>query len=478
MFPLKHSRLPLLLITVLLALTGSRCGQPIPPTGGPKDSLPPVLVAAQPGDSTLNFKGNKIVLQFNEYITLENPFEKLNFSPLPKITPQAEGKLKTVTIKIKDTLEPNTTYSIDFGDAIQDINEKNILQDFRYVFSTGSKIDSGLISGSIFLAETGKIDTTILVVLHTSTDDSAFAKERPRYVTRVNKNGDFVFRYLAEGNYAIFGLKDMDGGKKYDQATELIAFHDTRVNTNQANPVVLYAFSAENEQPRPAAKPAPTAPASGVKKNQDDKRLRYTTNLEGNKLDVLGDLVLSFENKLTAWDSARLVFADEAFTPIRDYQLKLDSTGSKIILKHAWTEQKKYQLIIQREFARDSAGNFVSPTDTLAIQAKGEADYGSLSVRVRNLNLEEKPLLQFYREDKLQLSIPLTDDRHTVRLMRPGDYDIRVLYDRNGNGRWDTGNYWTRKQPERVVARKQRLNVRANWDNEMELDMAQLNPEE
>ncbi len=172
-------------VWVILATCMIRCGQPIPPTGGPKDSLPPLLVAAQPADSTVNFKGNRIVLQFNEYISLENPFEKLSFSPVPNIAPVAEGRLKTVTIKFKDTLEPNTTYSIDFGDAIQDINEKNTLRDYRYVFSTGPKIDSGLIRGKVFIAENGKTDSTLIVVLHRSKDDSAVAKERPRYATRV-----------------------------------------------------------------------------------------------------------------------------------------------------------------------------------------------------------------------------------------------------------------------------------------------------
>lgn len=450
----------------------ARCGQPIPPTGGPKDSLPPLLVSAQPADSTVNFKGTRIVLQFNEYISLENPFEKLTYSPVPKINPQAEGRLKTVTIKIKDTLEPNTTYSIDFGDAIQDINEKNILRDYRYVFSTGPKIDSGLIRGRVFIAENGKTDSTLIVVLHRSTDDSAVAKERPRYATRVDRNGDFVFRYLAAGAYSIFAIKDVDGGKKYDQASELIGFYDQRVSADQPEPVTLYAFAEVAEAPKPAG--APPAGAGAVQKSKDDKRLRYTLNLEGNKVDILGDLVFSFENKLASYDSAKLIFADEQFRPLNNYTLVQDSTRKKLTLKHAWTEARKYNLIIQRSFATDTAGNFVSPTDTVALQAKGPSDYGSLSIRLRNLDTTANAVLLFYRDEKPELSLPLRMDRYTIRLFRPGDYEVRVLYDRNGNGRWDTGNYWQKKQPERVVARKQRLNIRQNWDNELEIDLSAL----
>ncbi len=212
-----------------------------------------------------------------------------------------------------------------------------------------------------------------------------------------------------------------------------------------------------------------------MQKSKDDKRLRYTLNLEGNKVDILGELVFSFDNKLAAYDSTKLIFTDEQFRPLTNYSLTQDSTRRKLVLKHAWTELRKYNLIIQRSFATDTAGNFVSPTDTVAFEAKGPEDYGSLSIRLRNLDTAANPVLLFYRDEKPELSIPLRTDRYNIRLFRPGEYEVRVLYDRNGNGRWDTGNFWEKKQPERVVARKQRLTIRQNWDNELEIDMAELN---
>jgi hypothetical protein len=327
----------------------------------------------------------------------------------------------------------------------------------------------------VFIAENGKTDSTLIVVLHRSTDDSAVAKERPRYAARVDGKGDFVFRYLASGEYSIFTLKDVDGGKKYDQASELIGFADTRVRADQPEPVTLYAFAEVAEAPKPAG--APPAGAAAVQKSKDDKRLRYTLNLEGNKVDILGDLVFTFENKLAIYDSTKLVFADEQFRPLTNYSLVQDSTARKLTLKHTWIEERKYNLIIQRNFATDTAGNFVSPTDTVALQAKGPSDYGSLSIRLRNLDTAANPVLLFYRDEKPELSLPLRTDRYNIRLFRPGDYEVRVLYDRNGNGRWDTGNYWQKKQPERVLARKQRLNIRQNWDNELEIDMQDLSRE-
>ena len=292
-------------VTVFFLLFSGGCGQPIPPTGGPKDTLPPLITSSMPADSSLNFTGNKITLQFNEYISLDNPFEQITYSPLPKINPQAEGRLKTVTIKIKDTLEPNTTYSIDFGESIKDINEDNILRDYRFVFSTGPRIDSGVLTGRVLIAETGKPDSTLIVVLHRNADDSAVAKEKPRYATRLKGNGDFTFRYLAPGQYYIFALKDVDGAKKFDQKSELIGFLDKPVTANQSEPIILYAF--EEEQEEPEANPATPAKAPATTRNKDDKRLRYTNNLDGGRQDILSNLEFNFENKLASYDSAKLI---------------------------------------------------------------------------------------------------------------------------------------------------------------------------
>src|SRR5436305_12102318 len=134
----------LLIICIsLISLTiGSGCANIIPPTGGPKDSLPPVLVSSVPKDSTTNFNAHKIVLTFDEYVELDqNLTQDFIVSPNPENIPLVENKLRTVTIKLKDSLKPNTTYSLDFGNSLKDVNEGNILRNFTYVFSTGKDID-------------------------------------------------------------------------------------------------------------------------------------------------------------------------------------------------------------------------------------------------------------------------------------------------------------------------------------------------
>jgi len=458
-----------LALTAILIISGAGCGQPIPPTGGPRDTLPPLITSSEPADSSLNFKGNKITINFNEYITLNNPFEKITYSPLPKINPLVEGKLKTVTIKIKDTLEPNTTYSIDFGESIMDINENNKLADYRYVFSTGSRIDSGVLSGRVYLAENGKTDSTLIVILHKNNDDSTVAKEKPRYAAKLNKEGDFTFRFLAPGNYYIFALKDNDGQKKYDQEGEYIGFLDKPVIANQNEKIVLYAF-AEKAEVKKTPPSSGTQPAAAVK-SKDDKRLRISTNLDGGRQDILGNLILSFENKLASFDTAKLIFTDETYKKITNYTIRPDSNLKKLTLTHTWTENSKYNLIIQKEFAKDTAGNYTTRTDTIPIQAKKESDYGSLDIKILNLDSTEHPILFLYQDEKVELDQPLLSNRYKYKLFRPGEYEVRILFDKNKNRKWDTGNYWQKLQPEKIVARKLKLTIRSNWDNELEINL-------
>ena len=133
----------------LLSVVGSGCAQIAMPTGGPKDTIPPVLLNSNPPNRTIHFEGNKITFTFDEYVHLQDLQTNLLVSPVPKIIPNVTSKLKTVSIKIRDTLQPNTTYSFQFGNAIQDIDENNPIKNFTYVFSTGSYIDSLTFNGRI-----------------------------------------------------------------------------------------------------------------------------------------------------------------------------------------------------------------------------------------------------------------------------------------------------------------------------------------
>ena len=456
---------------IILAALLSSCGQQVAPTGGPRDSIPPKLVAALPEYGAKNFKGNKITLVFDEYISLDNPYEKLTYSPTPKINPNAEGKLKTITVKLKDTLEENTTYSIDFGEAIKDINENNILKNFTYTFSTGTYIDSSYFTGNVIIAETGKVDSTMIAVLHQQMDDSAVAKEKPRYYTRLKGDGSFIFRNLRPGKYNVFAIKDADGGKKYDQSSELIAFLNSPINIGTDTAATLYAFEALQEvKPTPKPSPKPTA----TSKKTEDKRLRFGNNLDGSRQDLLSKFILTTEHPLKKIDSAKVRFTDKDFKAIPGFAISMDSTGKQLIIDHKWTENTAYNLILEKDFATDTLDNRFMKTDTIGFSSKKESDYGSIDLRIANIDSNQHPILLLTKDNKIFLQQQIVQEKYKIKLFNPGEFQISVLFDSNNNGKWDTGNYWKKLQPEKVVARKQTLQIRANWDNELRIDLKDI----
>jgi hypothetical protein len=457
----------ILLAAVLLA----SCGQQVAPTGGAKDSIPPKLVLAVPELNAKNFKSDRILLYFDEYVTLESPFEKITYSPIPKVNPSPTSKLRTITIKIKDTLEPNTTYSIDFGESIKDINEGNILKNFNYAFSTGEYIDSAFLTGQVFIAESGLTDSTIVAVLHNNLDDSAVAKVKPRYFARLKGDGSFLFRNLKPGTYNLFAIKDQNGDRKYDQPSELIAFMNKTITIGSDTTAILYAFEAlriDTSAPKkPTAKPAA--------KKTDDKRLRFSNNFDGGRQDLLSDLVFTTEHPLKTFDSSKISLTDFAFKTIQNYSIKLDSLQKKITITNKWQEGAKYNLIIEKDLASDTLDNAILKTDTLAFTAKREADYGSIDLKVENIDTLLHPIVFLSKNTKTYLKQSLEKNRYRIKLFEPGDYEVKILFDTNNNGKWDTGDYWKKIQPEKVVARKKPISIRANWDNEILIDLNQIN---
>jgi hypothetical protein len=189
-------------------------------------------------------------LSFDEYITLQNTNENLVISPNPKNIPLVDSKLHNITIKMRDSLEKNTTYSFNFGKAIKDVNEGNVAKELTYVFSTGNKIDSNQYNGYVFLAETGKTDSTLIVVLHNNMHDSSIQKNRPRYYAKVNGKGAFSFKYLPEGKFAVYVVPN-DFSKKYDDSTKIFAFLKEPILINgYSRNDTLFAYQRVQEKDR------------------------------------------------------------------------------------------------------------------------------------------------------------------------------------------------------------------------------------
>lgn len=453
------------------------CAQMVPPTGGPRDTIPPVLLGAVPKDSTLNFTGKKIILEFDEFINLDKPEQEVIVSPVPKTMPLMEAKLRNVTITIKDTLEENTTYSIDFGRSLKDLNEGNPFKNFTYLFSTGSYLDSGTLSGKVVLAETGKIDSTLIVMLHRNVTDSVFndsvvAKEKPRYYTRLDSAGLFHFSHIAPGDYRIFALKD-GGQKMYMSGTELFAFYDSVIQVGKiTTSPVLYAFTEEPNAKGGSGKAAPPAKAPPKK----DQKFSYHTNLESGQQDLLSDLRFTFSDSLVSFDESKLLVTDTLFAPITGYTMEADTTGRIINFKYPWKEDEHFKIILEKDIAKDSSGNELAKSDTLSFKTKKKSDYGALRIRMPDLDTTQNLVLLIFKGDKLDRAQPATGKDLRFELFPPGEYEIRLLYDHNHNNKWDTGNYWEKRQPEKIVTIPKKNNIRANWDNEITIELPKAEP--
>jgi hypothetical protein len=153
----------------------------------------------------------------------------------------------------------------------------------------------------------------------------------------------------------------------------------------------------------------------------------------------------------------------------------MDSTGKKFTLAYNWVIGTKYHLIAEKEFAEDTLGRKLTKTDTLNFQTKKESDYGHLVIRFSNLDLGRFPVLQFYQKDDLKFSVPLNSKKFENKLFQPGDYELRLLYDDNKNGIWDPGDFLKHRQPEKVqlikTPSRKPLNVKADWDNEVDITL-------
>lgn len=450
----------------------SSCANIILPTGGKKDSLPPVLLTAIPKDSSFNFNTNRITLEFDEYIQLDNDLQNsLIVSPYPENTPVILGKLRTVSIKLRDSLMPNTTYAINFGNALKDINEGNPIKNFTYVFSTGNKIDEGKISGKVQLAETGGIDSTLIVVLHTDLNDSAVKKGRPVYFTRLDSGGNFKFNYLPKKQFAIYVLPN-DYSKKYDDSTKLFAFFNQSVSTdsNNAPPVILFAYQQEKREEKSAAKPA-TQSSKDKNKKAEKPSLQYTTSLDNGQQSLLSDLIFSFTTKIKTFDSSKIILSDTNYKAVTGYTIVQDTSLTKFILHYPWQENQYFKLMIQPGAFADSAGTSLAKIDTITLATKSESAYGSIRLRFTNLDVAKNPVLLFFENSQLKESIPLMQTELYRKLYEPGDYELRILYDENKNGVWDAGNFDLKKQPEIVQQIPKQINVKVNWDNEVTINL-------
>lgn len=350
-------------------------------TGGLKDTLAPVLISSFPENYSTNFKGNTIVLNFDEYIKLKNTNKQLIISPPmkhePIITPTSVSKF--IKIEIRDTLQPNTTYSFNFGQAITDNNEGNALNQFKYVFSTGPYIDSLKLSGRIKDAKEKYVDNFVSVMLYEVNDkfkDSTIYKEFPRYITNtLDSLRTFQFENLKEGKYLLVALKDKGGNNKFNPKDDKIGFlkHYITIPTDTLYEIELFkeVLPLKTFKPIQASGNRLILPYEG---KQDFKKSLPKITLR-NHQEVLETIVTQFPKK----DSLQIWYK-----PLKADSLSLEVEKDKY--------RKKFSFRVKD-----------SKKDTLNIKA---VQNGIINFRERFTLETETPLVKF---DKTKITLTNKD---------------------------------------------------------------------
>ena len=220
-----------------ISLLSFRCANMQTPTGGPKDSIPPVILNEKPQNYMRNFDAKEIVLQFDEYIKLNNQFKEFSISPDVEKQPEYKIKKKFLHIILPDSLEENTTYTINFGKGLTDYNEGNPILNYTYVFATGPELDSLTLSGRVKDAYKKsfdpKEDLDVRVLLIPTKQDSIFGKKKANIFTSVDSSGNFQFKNLREDTYRIYAIKEQNNDRIYNNPNESIGFIVDSIVLNQ-----------------------------------------------------------------------------------------------------------------------------------------------------------------------------------------------------------------------------------------------------
>lgn len=230
-------KLALLAFLLMISLSFMQCANMQRPTGGPKDSIPPKILNESPANLRTNFKEKEIVLTFDEYIKLANWQREFNMSPDAATSIQPKIKKKQLIITLPDSLDENTTYTINFGKGLVDYNESNPLMNYTYVFSTGPELDSLTIEGTVLNGYTKEFDLNkdkeVIAILIPISRDSIFGKKKASYYTAVDSTGTFKFKNLREDTYRVYAVKDMNNDKIYNGNDEWIGFQADSIHLTQ-----------------------------------------------------------------------------------------------------------------------------------------------------------------------------------------------------------------------------------------------------
>jgi uncharacterized protein (DUF2141 family) len=516
-----------ILCTVIYAF--NNCARRGIPTGGPKDSIPPVVLKALPNLQTVNFSEERIKIYFDEYIKLKDVKKQLVISPPQKyepiITPLGTAS-KILTIKILDTLDANTTYAFNFGNSIVDNNEENMLGNFKYVFSTGNFIDSLSLSGEINDPTVKKTIDYVDVMLYEYNDkyyDSIIFKEKPRYIASTLDSTLFDLTNLRSGKYLLIAVKDNNNNKIYNPQTDKIGFIKDTITLPTEKKFKFNIFKEipplKLIRPQEASKGHIIFGFEGDAKDLNIKLL--TQKPEDFKSKIIyektkdtinywftpfetdslyfevskNDLVENFTVKprSSTTDSLKIqksagsvlhladTFSISANTPITTFDfkgitiLKNDSipvnfnpifaeNSNKIYLDFEKEHNTNYKFELLPNTVTDIFG---VANDSLKFNLKTltPEDYGKITVDIISaINTPVIVELLDEKNERIRLVKIAKPTQVSFDVLPPKNYIIRAILDENNNGKWDTGDFLNKKQPEIIKYLNKTIELRANWD--------------
>lgn len=334
----------------------SSCADERPPTGGKRDSIPPKLRSADPPNKSLNFKSDKVNIRFSEFIqqTLD-PKEILISPPMDK-KPKMMVNGKTLTINFKSKFKENTTYTINFGDAIRDINEGNILKNFSYVFATGPMLDTASISGSVTNIASPNELSDIIVSLYPADSADGITHSKPFYFAKTDKSGLFMINNVHSGTYRVYGLKDVNLNYIYDQPDELIGFMDTLISLvdSSKSKIALNVFLSVNNKPKFIDASSSGAGKVLITYNSPIKSIKVTSDMPSGKeiieVNSRKDSIIYWYSNIYTKKAALTILANDSITDTARVDLKTYN-------KDSTNNDRKYSLSFESQsFKTDSSG--------------------------------------------------------------------------------------------------------------------------
>lgn len=479
---MRFLSLLLTLLSVGFLMMGPGCANIVPPGGGPKDTSAPRLVSVVPADSQFNLRPQKIEMSFNEYVVLSDPGAQVQISPMLEVPLVVTSKLRRVTIRIPDTLlRRNTTYRISFGTAIQDLREGIPFRHYSYIFSTGSYFDSLRVAGNVEDAVTGLPDTSVFIMLHDAADgDSAIVRKKPLYITRADQAGNFSFDGLPASDYYAYALADKNNNYIYDGEGEKIAFLDSivRIAPGAVQHLQFHTFA----EPADSAAVAGQQPddqggrnkAAAIRRSESTPSRNFSygidadsSDLKKRSFDITRPLKITFTRPLQEVTDGRIFLSyDSSGTVVETARTAMIDTADKsvLLMQSDWKGDAVYTLRLQKGFAKDTAGNEALPV-RFSFRTKRNEDYGKLQIHLPTRMRGDAHVLQVTRESDTIYQKPVADTMITLTRLAPGNYSFRIIHDDNRNGKWDPGDLFLKRQPEKVEAYRNNIQLKAGWEN-------------